>query len=168
MEIALTLLVIGLAFLTILGLGRSGLETVRESNNDSRCETMASAIFDTLETYNHLFYEYARTNRTGATWSRMWTLNPTIPFPAIAGMATNTIPLVINHNEISQAFDPDNISLDNWNPRYRLWIQPGITTEDVAMSYNILNVVLLIYPDGDTYSSPPRVYSTLINRPGEL
>jgi hypothetical protein len=167
MEIALALLAIGLAFLTLLGLGRSGLDSVKEANSDTRCEAMASAVFDTLETYNHIFADYARTNRTGATWAQMWSTSP-IPFPPVAGMATNTIPLLINREDISRAFDPESISLNNWNPRYRLWVRPGRTSESVASSHNMLNVILFIYPDGDTYSSRPRIYSTLINRPGEL
>ncbi len=167
LEIALALLAIGLAFLALLGLGRSGLDSVKEANNDTRCEAMASAVFDTLETYNHLFDEFARTNRSGVTWGHMWSTSP-IPFPPVAGMATNTIPLLINREDVSRAFDPQSISLNNWNPRYRLWVQPGRTSARVASSDNMLYVVLFIYPDGDTYSSRPRIYSTLINRPGVL
>ena len=165
-ETALALLVIGLAFLTLMGLGRSGLDTVKEADNDIRCEAMADAIFDTLKTYNHLFDEYARTNRQNVTWAQMWNDAP-IPFPSVAGMSTNTIALKINSENVVNTYDPGNISLNNWNPRYHLLMRDG-KTSDVAKSYNIKNVILFIYPDGDTYSSDRRIFSTVINRPGVL
>lgn len=166
METALALLVIGLGFLTLMGVGRSGLESVHEANNDIRCEAMADAIFDTLETYNYLFDDYARTNRQGKTWAAMWD-NAPIPFPPVAGMSTNIISLVINSGKAINAYDTGNISLNNWNPRYHL-IMNSARTSNVARQYNLKNVILFIYPDGDTYSSDRRIYTTVINRPGEL
>ena len=181
METALALLVIGLAFLTLMGLGRSGLNAVKEANNDSRCEAMADAIFDTLDTYNYLFDDYARTNQQeNTTWAMMWTDAP-VPFPAVSGMATNLIVLEINKtgsnnkitlntislDEISAAYDPSRISLNNWNPRYQLIMIPS-KTSNTAKTANIQNVILFIYPDGDTYSSDRRIYTTIINRPGVL
>jgi len=171
-ETALALLVIGLAFLSILGLGRSGMQAVKEAGNETRCEVMAEAVFETLRIYNQRFAEYARTNDLGQSWAYMWSeavKTPAFfPFPRVEGMSESiSLSLEINKGEISSAFDLSSISLNNWNPRYELIVISGHTSS-ISTTPNMQKVILSIYPDGDTFSSPPRIFTTILNREGGL
>jgi len=171
-ETALALLVIGLAFLSLLGLGRSGLQAVKEADNETRCEVMADAIFETLNIYNQRFAEHARTNDMGQSWAYLWnqavTTSDYFPFPRVEGMsASQNLYLNVSVNKNIDAYDPSTLSLYDWNPRYRLIINPN-STSGISDSYNTQQVFLFIYPDGDTDSSPFRLFTTIINKEGGI
>jgi len=168
-ETALALLIIGMALLGLLGLGKSGLQIAREADNDTRCEVMAESIFETLNVYNLRFAEYARTNQIGQSWSSLWhhAVNTPdyIPFPPVANMNMSpNLYLKINAG-IQAAYDPASLSLNDWNPRYRLIVEFK-DTSPIAGSFNTCLVTLFIYPDGDTYSSEFRLFSTLLTHQG--
>ena len=172
-ETALALLVIGLAFLSIMGLGRSGLIAAKEANNETRCEEMADAVFETLNIYNQRFAEYARTNNVGQSWAYMWNeavQTPNFfPFPRVEGMSmSNNLFLNVSiNNQFYNAYDPSTLSLSDWNPRYRLYIT-GKKTSTLSSSANTQEIFLFIYPDGDTDSTPLRLFSTILNREGGI
>ena len=46
-ETALALLAIGLGLMALFGLGRIGLQSSKESENDTRCAQMTDAVFET-------------------------------------------------------------------------------------------------------------------------
>ena len=170
METALALLVIGLAFLTLMGLGRSGLESVRDSNNDTRSAVMAEAVFETLRNYNRLFHEQSMNGTNYMTWAQIWqkalTEENYFPFPPVAGMSDSDT-LYLKFNTLAQAYDPENITLKNWHPRY--FLQLGFTDNSrVAHDLNMITVGLTVYPDGDTYSSEERFFSTVLTSEGGL
>lgn len=172
-ETALALLVIGLAFLGILGLGRSGLQAAKEAGNESRCETMAEAVFETLQLYNARFADYARTNDLGHSWAYMWgeavTTEKFFPFPRVEGMSeSEELFLQTSQGDrLVNAYDPSRLSLSEWNPRYRLYVTPR-STSTLNNTANTLEIFLFIYPDGDTYSSQFRLFSTILNRQGGI
>lgn len=171
METALALLVIGLAFLTIMGLGRGGQESVHDANDEVRCETMASSIFETLRIYNQRFHEQSLTNLNGITWANLWAEAATrpeyIPFPPVAGMSeSDNIYLKINRG-VANTYNENSISLTDWNPRYILEMVPG-TNSYIALGFNYLTVGLTIYPDGDTLSSADRFFTTVLTNEGGL
>lgn len=172
-ETALALLVIGLAFLGILGLGRSGLQIAKEAGNETRCETMAGAIFETLQIYNARFADYARTNDLGHSWAYMWgeaiNTEEFFPFPRVEGMSESDRLFLkaSGGDRLINAYDPANLSLTEWNPRYRLYITPH-STSTLNNTANTLEIFLFIYPDGDTDSSQYRIFSTILNREGGI
>ena len=183
-ETALAMLVIGVGVLAIFGLGRHGLESSRETQYDQRCRQMAQAIFGTLREYNDSFCARARaqTNNLLQTvyWCQQWASltneEKHIPFPSIAGMSDSPdLPLVLFQNFVP-AFDPERIELENWCPFYSLYLSAADDTDDeknanfspVARGVNHLDVTLVIYPDGDTFSSEIRHFRTTLSYNGGL
>ena len=172
-ETALAMLAIGLGLLALFGLGRLGLQATKESENDARCALMADAVFETLRDYNARFVENARTNALSATWIQQWDLAygtpKQIPFPPVANMSAseNLYLMFAPESTLAPAFDRDALSLSDWNPRYQLFRQNKYASP-VAGNVNLLQFTLLIYPDGDTYSSDPRIYHTTLTNTGGL
>lgn len=178
-ETALALLAIGLGLLALFGLGRLGLQATKESEHDQRCALMADAVFETLREANMRFVDEARTNRLQQSWYDRWATTvqngDQIPFPPVAGMCTSrdtppnrTLHLTFN-TELAEAFLPDELVLTEWNPRYTLLLfNPPEYYSAVAGSQNLLLATLVIYPDGDTYSSEYRVFQTTLSNPGGL
>jgi len=180
-ETALAMLAIGLGLLAVFGLGRLGLQSAKETGHDRRCVMMADAIFETLRDYNARFVDEARTNgMAGTSWVVLWqqAFNNQIPFPEIAGMSDNIPSLhfwktdditsfVQGSKAATPAFDPNNIRLSDWNPRYILYLS-GEAASPVAQSPNAYQITLWIFPDGDTLSSDPRIFSTTLINPGGL
>ena len=117
----------------------------------------------------------ASTNANNRTyhWQRIWreAIEEGLDFPEIAGInnSTNIMRLKINsgNNILYPAFDPNNISLLEWNPYYKLSLSQGGSSL-VARGINYLNASLIIYPDGNTYSSEARTYSTALLFTGGL
>jgi hypothetical protein len=181
-ETALAMLAIGLGLLAIFGLGRLGLQAVKESEHDQRCAMMADAVFETLRDYNARFIEEARTNVLKQSWINLWSHafnnQIQIPFPPVAGMSYAVPSLHFwqkNENELynegksppTPAFDPDNIRLSDWNPRYILYVSAA-DTSPVAQGFNMLQITLNIFPDGDTLSSEPRIFTATLTNSGGL
>ncbi|MFA7172112.1 MAG: prepilin-type N-terminal cleavage/methylation domain-containing protein [Kiritimatiellia bacterium] len=173
-EIALVLLVIGVAFLGIMGLGRGGQDSVREADNTARCDNLASALFETLEIYNQRF------SKQPANWTNQWFAaieNNSLEFPPVAGMSTpNNIFIVLvkdNDNDSDKNFyyvramKNDSIYLNNWHPYYALQMATD-RTSSVFSQPNMFHVRLHILPDGDTYSSDERIYTTTLIQHGGL
>ena len=111
--------------------------------------------------------------------SALWGSDGRLLFPPVAGMCTNNIPLFYNQNlngdtlDTWPAYDPTAISLANWNPRYHLSITSDLyTSSPVANSpetmTDALLVTLLIYPDGETAASDPRVFTTTLSNTGGM
>ena len=75
--------------------------------------------------------------------------------------------LRINTGKLEPAYVENAIALTEWNPRYELVVNDGADSY-VSGSVNLLNVTLVIYPDGDTYSSDPRLFYTTLTNPGGL
>lgn len=193
-ETALAMLVIGLGILAIFGLGRHGLKATQETLHDERCQRMAQAIFSTLQTYNDAFIRdaYLATNRINQTrgwlehWNQVANNRKRIPFPPIAGMRSGSTQaqelLLLFHtfqkgDNRTPAFDENNIDLLQWNPFYTLsltYIQKGndfslCTSKDPKQASqwpDSIHVSLLIYPDGNTYSSETRYYYTTLSFKG--
>ena len=186
-ETALAMLVIGVGVLAIFGLGRHGLESSRETQYDQRCQRMANAIFGTLREYNDSFCARARaqTNNLLQTvyWCQQWASltneEKHIPFPVVAGMSESPdLPLVLFQNFVP-AFNPEKIELEDWCPFYSLYLSASDDADDkdnknntnfspVARGVNHLDVTLVIYPDGDTFSSEIRHYRTTLSFNGGL
>jgi len=181
-ETALAMLAIGLGLLAIFGLGRLSLQAAKETEHDQRCVMMADAVFETLREYNARFVDEARTNGVPNTWENLWekvALNQSqVPFPETAYMSDKIPPMHFWQDDErasfdqglkapTPAFDPDNIRLSDWNPRYILYISDA-DTSPVAQAINVLQFTLMIFPDGDTYSSDPRIFSTTLTNPGGL
>jgi len=172
-ETALALLAIGLGLMALFGLGRIGLQSTKESENDTRCVQMADAIFETLREYNARFVEDARTNTIpwGDHWIGVLSNGTPIPFPPLANMSTDDA-LTLHfwqqgENQPVPAYVPTNIRLSDWNPRYRLFMS-GENQSHVAQAVNAIQLTLEIYPDGDTYSSDYRIFHTTLTNPGGL
>ena len=177
-ETALAMLAIGLGLLALFGLGRIGLQSNKETENDQRCVQMADAIFETLRETNMRFVDEARTNRLQQSWYDRWATTvqtgDQIPFPPVAGMCTSrdtppnrTLYLTFN-TELAEAFLSDELVLTEWNPRYKLALYPKYAASHVAGGQNLFLVTLVIYPDGDTYSSEYRAFQTTLSNPGGL
>ena len=171
-ETALALLAIGLGLMAIFGLGRIGLQSTKEAENDSRCVQMADAVFETLREANTRYVSYAQSNQTTDAWNTLWqnvydSRTEKIPFPPVANMSTSSNLWLQINTEFVPAFDPNALSLKDWNPRYELAINPG-GASTVAGRINLLRVTLAIYPDGDTYSSERRLFHTTLTNPGGL
>ena len=180
-ETALAMLAIGLGLLAVFGLGRLGLQSAKETGHDRRCVMMADAVFETLREHNARFVDEARTNgMAGTSWVVLWqqAFQDKIPFPLIAGMS-EAIPALHfwQSDEITgfekrlvaatPAFDPNMIRLSDWNPRYILYLS-GEAASPVAQAVNACQITLWIFPDGDTLSSDPRIFSTTLINPGGL
>jgi Tfp pilus assembly protein PilV len=177
-ETALALLAIGLGLLALFGLGRIGLQTSKETENDARCAQMADAVFETLREYNVRFVDAARTNAIGPTaWVQQWqaavSTPAQIPFPPVANMSrSENLYLAFRIEDTAEttfaAFDPEELSLTDWNPRYNLYFGMHYESSHVGGGPVFLSVMLVIYPDGDTSSSEPRVFHTTLTNPGGL
>lgn len=173
-ETALAMLAIGLGLLAFFGLGRLGLQSNKESLDDRRCAMLANAIFETLRERNACFVDLARTNLNGQSWSTYWDNARTmksdslIAFPPVAGLTppSSQTNLVFS-GAATPAYDPDHISLADWNPRYALVVN-GQDASPVAQDWSILRAELHIYPDGDTYSADARIYTTTLLNSGGL
>jgi prepilin-type N-terminal cleavage/methylation domain-containing protein len=166
-EIALVLLVMGVAFLGIMGLGHGGQESVKEADNNARCDDLASTLFKTLEVYNQRFSEI-QANTPEKNWSSQWYAaigENKLQFPPVAGMS-NLYNLMINEG-YTRAIDNKSIYLDNWHPYYAL-IMATNKTSSVFSQPNMFHVRLQILPDGDTYSSDERIYTTTLIKNGGL
>ena len=118
----------------------------------------------------------------------LWDTEGRLLFPHVAGMSTNAIPLIylINEtdfvpndaqdyilasDEFCRAYDHNAISLANWNPLYHLSITDvgdNIYYSPITGTYNAKKVMLLIYPDGKTGASDPRVFTTILTNPGGM
>lgn len=170
-ETALAMLAIGLGLLAIFGLGRLGLQTAKETEYDQRCAMMADAIFETLRDYNARFVEEARKNNVPGTWWTQWQAimddPPSIPFPPIAGMSASDELFLRFHKPFEPAYKPEEISLTDWNPRYLIRLS-GEEYSPISSSVNTIRFELIIYPDGDTYSSEYRLFRTTLTNPGGL
>jgi len=181
-ETALAMLAIGLGLLAVFGLGRLGLQASKETDHDQRCAMMADAVFETLREYNARFVDEARTNGVPDTWGNLWEdvalNNIQIIFPEIAYMSEKVQVLHFwqkDENDLYEkgqypptpAFQSDNISLSEWNPRYILYVSDA-DTSPVAQAINVLQFTLMIFPDGDTYSSEARIFQTTLTNPGGL
>ena len=170
-ETALAMLAIGLGLLAIFGLGRLSLQAAKETEHDQRCAMMADAVFETLRDYNARFVDEARTNAVTDSWGGLWreTIDDKIkiPFPLIAGISTSPSEIYLYFNRLALAFDKDNLSLTDWNPLYSL---SGYfsTISPISGLDNGLLITLTIYPDGYTYTSDQRVFSTTLTNPGGL
>ena len=177
-ETALAMLAIGLGLLALFGLGRIGLQSNKETENDQRCVQMADAIFETLRDYNARFVDEASTNQLQKSWHSLWlTALQTadqIPFPPVANMCSArqpplSQPLYLRPaTEMAPAFQESEISLSEWNPRYELAFRTKYQSTPVAGGPNLLQVILAIYPDGDTYSSERRIFHTTLSNTGGL
>ena len=196
-ETALALLAIGLGLSALFGLGRIGLHSSKESANDLRCETMADAVFETLREYNTRFIESSKTPKEWVVcWGEFIAGEVVaglqkIPFPPVANMNKSSdlqlhcnvadllyfiqltqgtpVDLGKNGNTLQKAYDEKNFSLTDWNPSYMLDIVPNTSTLSPVTGYaDSLLVRLVIYPDGDTLSSVPRVYYTTLTNTGGL
>ena len=99
-------------------------------------------------------------------------------FPPVAGMSTNNIPLVYQAGDgdwsmlsLTSAYDPNAISLANWNPLYYLTVTD---MEDyryyspITGTYSTKKVMLIIYPDGKVGSSDPRIFTTTLSNTGGM
>lgn len=170
-ETALALLAIGLGLLALFGLGRLGLQSVKETENDARCERMADAVFETLRDCNTRFIDKARTNTVSTTWINQWTTavgsGNQIPFPPVAGMSASEN-LYLVFNQLSKAYDENELSLLDWNPRYLLYLTDKYASPVSNDAVNLKQVTLIIYPDGDTYSSEYRLFQTSLSDTGGL
>ena len=172
-ETALAMLAIGLGLLALFGLGRLGLQATKETGNDQRCALMADAIFETLREYNAQFIDNARTNALNTSWFQQWqtvvTTSKQIPFPAVANMSTSEALYLVfaAENPFAPAYDENELSLSDWNPRYYLGLESKYSSP-VAGGINLLQVTLAIYPDGDTYSSERRLFFTTLSDTGGL
>ncbi len=170
-ETALALLAIGLGLMAIFGLGRIGLQTTKESDNDTRCVQMADAVFETLREYNARFVDSTRTNSASGSWFQQWQSvianTQQIPFPAVANMNASPNRVLKVYTQFASTYDENALSLLDWNPRYELAIEPN-NASYVAGDVNMLLVTLVIYPDGDTYSSEYRFFQTTLTNPGGL
>lgn len=171
-ETALAMLAIGLGLLAIFGLGRLGLQTAKETEYDQRCAMMADAIFETLRDYNARFVDEARTNGVvSGTWEYLWEQARQnkfdIPFPPIAGMSASDELFLRFHKPFEPAYKPEEISLTDWNPRYLIRLS-GEEYSPISSSVNTIRFELIIYPDGYTYTSDQRVFSTTLTNPGGL
>jgi Tfp pilus assembly protein PilV len=167
-ETALAMLAVGLGLLAFLGLGRLGLQSDKESLNDRRCAMLSNAVFETLREYNARFTEEARTNTVpwGELWLRVLTNDPKIPFPSVADITTSAT-LVLQFQQLAPAYVPTELRLSDWNPRYQLrWSDEP--PSPVAQAVNAIHFTLIIYPDGDTFSSEARVYTTTLTNSGGL
>ena len=177
-ETSLAMLAIGLGLLALFGLGRIGLQSAKETENDARCVQMADAIFETLRDYNAKFADNARTNAVSASWLQQWATaygSPKqIPFPPVANMCSArhpplSEPLYLQPGvQLAPAFKADEISLAEWNPRYELAFRTKYQASPVAGDQNLFQVTLVIYPDGDTYSSDYRIFHTTLSNTGGL
>ena len=168
-ETALAMLAIGLGLLAFIGLSRLGIESNKETLNDQRCAALSSAIFETLRERNAYFVDLARTNEMHTSWRDIWAGaidRKEIAFPQIAYITSPDTNLVFG--ALTSAYDPDHISLADWNPRYGLSFREDEYESPVAQARNLLQCTLYIYPDGDTYSSEMRVYTTTLTNPGGL
>ena len=170
-ETALALLAIGLGLMALFGLGRIGLQTTRESENDTRCVQMADAVFETLRECNTRFVDNARTNAMSTTWLQQWQAvcanTRQIPFPVVANMSASPDLVLKFFTAFAPAYDETKLSLLDWNPRYELALEPSGTSH-VAGEVDVMTITLAIYPDGDTYSSERRLFQTLLTNPGGL
>ncbi len=174
-ETALAMLAIGLGLLALFGLGRIGLQTSKETDNDQRCALMADAIFETLREHNARFIDNAQTNVLSASWHKQWETaygSPRqIPFPPVANMSTSEDLFLVfaAENPFAPAYDENELSLADWNPRYGLHLFfDNNYHSPVAGDYNLIRVTLVIYPDGDTYSSEYRIFKTTLSDTGGL
>jgi hypothetical protein len=196
-ETALALLAIGLGLMAIFGLGRIGLKSAKESSSDLRCESMADAVFETLREYNVRFIERSKTPKEWIIcWGEFVAGDVVpgldkIPFPPVANMSTSEnlqlhanvadlayfiqltqgTPVDIGNasGTLQKAYDADNLSLTEWNPSYLLDIAPNNASISPVTGYpDSLLVRLVIYPDGDTPSSEPRMYYTTLTNTGGL
>jgi len=181
-ETALAMLAIGLGLVALFGLGRLGLRATKETDHDQRCALMADAVFETLRETNARFVDEARTNRFQQSWSTRWvnaiaTANQ-VAFPPVADMCTSRDPaldaplylifsLDRNNLVLANAYDNDSLLLTEWNPRYTLLVEDRYSST-IANGINVKQVTLLIYPDGDTYSSEQRIFQTTLSNPGGL
>jgi len=166
------MLAIGLGLIAIFGLGRLGLQNVKETQTDERCVQMADAIFETLREYNTRFVEAARAD-TDKSWTYYWnqtTKNEfNIPFPPVANMSRsdNVFLLFTGTEHLALAYDVNAIYLSDWNPRYMLYLKDKYDSR-VANGINLKQITLVIYPDGDTYSSEYRIFHTTLTDTGGL
>jgi type II secretory pathway pseudopilin PulG len=177
-ETALALLAIGLGLMAIFGLGRIGLQTTKESENDTRCVQMADAVFETLRETNARFVDAARTNQVRQSWYDLWTNTlqtaDRIPFPPVANMCSSRQPPLSQtlylrpETQLAAAFQENELSLAEWNPRYELAVRTKYQPSPVAGGQNLFQVTLAIYPDGDTYSSEYRIFHTTLSNTGGL
>lgn len=169
-ETALALLAIGLGLLALFGLGRLGLQATKESEHDQRCALMADAVFETLREANMRFVDEGRTNINNLTWNQQWAMvtNSTIKihFPTVADMSTSE-DLYLMFGSIAKAYDEKALSLLDWNPLYSLQVVDKFASK-IAEGVNLKQATLVIYPDGDTYSSEYRVFQTTLSNPGGL
>jgi Tfp pilus assembly protein PilV len=175
-ETAFAILAIGLGLLAFLGLGRLGLQSNKETLNDQRCAALASAIFETLREHNVYFVDLARTNEQNITsWYKLWNdvfaMDPSspqgIPFPFVADIPTLQNQPNIIFGAVTAVYDPDEIYLSSWNPLYLIY-RNGVDSSPINRETNFLKFHLEIYPDGDTLSSEPRIYTTTLSNPGGL
>ncbi len=196
-ETALALLVIGLGLSALFGLGRIGIQSSKESSNDLRCESMADAVFETLREYNARFIASSKTPKEWIIFWGEFVAGDVvpglekIPFPPVANMSasdklllhcnpadlaafiqlTQGTPVDLGNsgNALQKGYDPDNLSLTDWNPSYLLDIIPNTASFSPVAGYtDSLIVRLVIYPDGDTLSSEPRMYYTTLTNTGGL
>ena len=176
-ETALAMLAIGLGLLGLFGLGRLGLHSNKETEHEQRCVLMADAVFETLREYNARFVEEARTNHMQQSWDDLWkntvSSDNSIPFPPVANMYSSR-PSSSSGNlylrfetQLAPAFKEKDISLEEWNPRYGLFVQDKYNSL-VTGTVNLKQATLVIYPDGDTYSSEYRIFHTSLSNPGGL
>jgi hypothetical protein len=135
---------------------------------------LSSAIFETLRERNAYFVDLARTNLEGQAWTDYWgkarnmDSDSLILFPSVAGISlpVSQTNLVLSGTPIP-AYDPDHISLADWNPRYALVVNPH-DISPVAQNWNSIQADLHIYPDGSTSSSETRTYTITLTNPGGL
>ena len=154
---------------------------------------------DEARTNAHTYFGMSADDPGGASesqpaflWNLLWTqqtqLMPPPPvffgddglllFPPVAGMSTNNIPLVYQVEEsdgetfsLTSAYDPNAISLANWNPLYYLSIYDLADYRyysPITGTYNAKKVTLIIYPDGKLGSSDPRVFTTILSNSGGM
>lgn len=181
-ETALAMLVIGLSILAIFGLGRHGLESSRETENEARCDRLADAVFESLQAYNAAFIEQINAETNGLSkiqqwyvrWNDVVTGKKDLPFPRQAGMwnlRTDPQPHLKFFNSVNAdripAFDPDKIDLTEWNPFYQIVLTPEPESSVERAAYvpgleDKIQVLFVLYPDGTTGSSPLKVFESLL------
>jgi hypothetical protein len=99
-------------------------------------------------------------------------------FPPVANMSTNNVPLIYSAQTMDfnlvntwPAYDVNNVSLADRNPRYPLSIGHIPTYRyysPVSGNYTTKQVTLIIYPDGNVGSSDPRIFTTTLSNSGGM
>ena len=168
-------------------------ETLRAVNEIYVNEARTNEPYGQLGLWNTLWQEggddqvglatLPRDPRPVTLWGDIDGRGTSLLFPPVADMSTNNValvyeeripvtsgtwPWILDYNW--PAYDENQISLDHWNPRYHLSIRSAgefFRSPDFG-NFNVLQVTLHIFPDGNVGSSNPRVFTTTLSNPGGM